>query len=185
MSGWGDGVEYSKKDKKNQNNRTYIPRLRPVLRLCDVMPPLAVPPEEQHFKRHALARGIIQPTDVVREARPLRRRGTRCVAVVLALNEAEVLLGLGMRGLAFWWYGGGESRDTGSPREGERGERYIYKVKVAVICCVLGLRKVAFLYRVFEVESALLRTGGGGGVGGAHGVEEDQQGTEGEDGAGW
>jgi hypothetical protein len=49
--------------------------------------------------------------------------------------------------------------------EGEReGERYIYKVKVAVIRCVLGLRKVAFLHRVFEVESALLRTGGGGGV---------------------
>jgi hypothetical protein len=67
------------------------------------MPPLAVSPEEQHFERHALARGIIQRADVVREARPLRRRGTRCVAVVFALNEAEVLLGLGMRGLEWWW----------------------------------------------------------------------------------
>jgi hypothetical protein len=59
-----------------------------------------------------------------------------------------------MRGLELWWYGGGgESRDR---------EVCIYKVKVPVICCVLGLRKVAFLHRVFEVESALLRTGGGG-----------------------
>jgi hypothetical protein len=124
------------------------------------MPPLAVPPEEQHFERHALARGIIQRADVVREARPLRRRGTRCVAVVLALDEAEVLLGLGMRGLAFWWYRGGESR---GPR-GRGRERCIYKVKVAVIRRVLGLRKVALLHRVFEVESALLRTGGSGGV---------------------
>jgi hypothetical protein len=101
---------------------------------------------------------------VVREARPLRRRGTRCVAVVLALNEAEVLLGLGMRGLAFWWYGGGGSRDGVPERKGGRGERCVYKVKVAVIRRVLGLRKVAFLHRVFEVESALLRTCGGGGV---------------------
>jgi hypothetical protein len=73
--GWGDEmwertVEQSQKTKKN--NRTYIPCLRTVLRLCDIMPPFAVPPEEQHFKRHALARGIIQPANMVREARPLR-----------------------------------------------------------------------------------------------------------------
>jgi hypothetical protein len=129
---------------------THIPSLSPVLCLGHIVPPLAVPTEEDDFVLHALLAFLVQPTHVLLEPAPLLFRVTPILIpiagffiqfLILPIYEPKVLLLLERTSLA--------------PGSARRSIGATYKVKRPIISLRLRLKKEARHSRVPEMKRFL------------------------------